>query len=476
MVDAALRECLLQIVGASGLVSDAARLARYNTPPWQGAEGGARLVLRPANSAQVAACVHQCARQRIAMVPFGGGTGFLGGQLAAADGSQVVISLERMTAVRAMDPTSRSIVVEAGMTVARVREQAWRHGLTFPLSFAADGSANVGGALATNAGGMNALRYGVARDLCLGLEVVLPSGQILDQLGTVRKDNTGYDLKQLFIGSEGTLGIITAASLKLYPKATASACALVAVPNAQAAVELLGKLSCRSDQRICLFEFMMADALNLVQELVPGCRCPIAHAPAAVVLVELEGSNGAELDTLLEATLQDGVDCGIVLDVTLAKSQALRDRLLGLREALPEAVGRAGWVASHDICLPISRVHDYLVALTAELAALSSRHRAIVYGHLGDGNLHVNIVRTDPMAPAGAALVAAFSDAILAPALAVGGSVSAEHGIGAENVGLLARTETAPALALMHAIKNLLDPLGIMNPGKVLDARPAPAG
>jgi len=463
-----LLDALRSVVGEQGLVSDAPRLQRYNTPLWGDGHGGAQLVLRPANSTQTAECVRLCSQYRVGIVPFGGGTGFLGGQLAARDGSEIVLSLERMSSVRTVDAASQCIVVDAGMTVAAIRDYAGQHDLTFPLSFGADATAQIGGALATNAGGMNALRYGVARDLCLGLEVVLASGETLSQLGTVRKDNTGYDLKQLFIGSEGTLGVITAASLKLFARPAAVACALVSLPGAAAAVRLLQLLAGRSDQRLCLFELMMQGAVLQAIALVPGCRSPFADIPPAMALVELEGTNEAKLRAVLESVLTDAAASGLVLDAALAMSQAQRASFRRLREALPEANGRAGWVTSHDICVPIGKVPNYLAQLDAALAARSNTHRAMVFGHLGDGNLHVTIVGGSSKGDDPTALVAALSEAVLAPAIALGGSVSAEHGIGSEKVKLLARTEPPVALAMMRGLKNLLDPKGIMNPGKVL--------
>ncbi|MEO6625886.1 MAG: FAD-binding oxidoreductase, partial [Burkholderiaceae bacterium] len=473
--DPALTEALRQIAGEQGLVCDEARLARYNTPSWGAERGGARLVLRPASTAEVSACVRLCAQHRVGIVPYGGGTGFVGGQLAAPDGSEIVMVMERMASVRLMDAASRCVVVDAGMVVADIRSQAQKHGLSFPLTFGADGSAQIGGALATNAGGMNALRYGVARDLCLGLEVVLPSGEILDQLSSVRKDNTGYDLKQLFIGSEGTLGIITGAALKLVPEPAAVACALVGLEDAAAAVTLLGRLSERSDQRLCLFELMLQDAITLATKWVPGCRSPFADTPPAMALVELEGSDGAQLHAVLEAVLAQAMDEGLVVDALVASSEAQRASFRRLREALPVATGRAGWVASHDICLPISRVPDYLARLQQSIEALSGAHRAIIYGHLGDGNLHVNIVHWHPpSAQDDAALRDALSEAVLSHTMTLGGSVSAEHGIGLEKVDLLQRTEPRVALAMMRGIKDMLDPLGIMNPGKVLGSHTMP--
>jgi len=465
---------LRAVVGERGLICDHAQLDRYNTPLWGGIRGGARLVLRPASTAEISGCMRRCAQSRVGIVPYGGGTGFLGGQIAAMDGSEIVLSMERMASTRVLDAASRCIIVDAGMRVAEVRTQAQDHGLTFPLSFGADGSAQIGGALSTNAGGMNAVRYGVARDLCLGLEVVLPSGDILDQLGTVRKDNTGYDLKHLFIGSEGTLGIITAAALQLFPQPRAVACALVGLPDAASAIRLLGRLHDNSDQRLSLFELMMKNAVTLATTLVPGCRSPFAVIPQALALVELEGANGAELRAILETVLSDAANDGLIDDALIASSETQRATFRHLRESLPEANGLAGWLVSHDICLPIGQVPEYLARLQTSLERFSRADQAIVFGHLGDGNLHVTIVRPETTSQDDAALHEALSEAVLIPAIALGGSVSAEHGIGLEKVGLLRRVETSVALAAMHGIKDLLDPFGIMNPGKVLGPRKTP--
>lgn len=467
--DATLIGRLRSAAGDAGFVDDEPSLRRYNISPWSDAPGGARIVLRPRGTGEVSECVRLCAEARVGVVPYGGGTGFLGGQTAAADGSEIVLSLERLTAIRALDAASGAAIVEAGVTVAGLRRAAQVHGLTFPLNFGADDSAQIGGAMSTNAGGMNALRYGSARDLCLGLEIVLASGEVLDLLNILRKDNTGYDLKHLFIGAEGTLGIVTAAALKLAPQPRAVACALIGLSDAAAAVALLTRLRERSDQRLALFELMTREAIELATEWVAGFRSPFREPHAFWTLVELEGSAAAELDAVLETVLAEAMAEGIVADALVSASEGQRMAFRRLREALPEANGRAGWIVSHDICLPIALIPEYLVQLRAALLCVAPGSREIVFGHLGDGNLHVTILAergtprlTDPL------LAARLSGAVLEPVLALGGSVSAEHGVGSGKVALLEKSKPPAALALMRVLKQALDPLSIMNPGKVL--------
>lgn len=471
-LDAGLITQLRAALGDDGLVDDEAALGRYNASPWSGQTGGARIVLRPRSTTEVATCLRHCADARVGVVPHGGGTGFLGGQIAAAEGLQIVLALERMTAIRALDIASGTAIVEAGVSVAGLRRAAEEHGLTFPLTFGADASAQIGGALATNAGGMNALRHGSARDLCLGLEIVLASGEVLDLLKTVRKDNTGYDLKQLFIGAEGTLGIITAAALKLVPLPRAVACALVGLSDAEAAITLLTRLRDRSDQRVALFELITRQAIDLASEHVAGFRSPFPEPHPFWALLELEGFAAAELDAILEEVLGAAATEGLVADALVARSEAQRLGFRRMREALPEANGRAGWIVAHDICVPIAAVPGYLAGLRTALQRVAADCREIVFGHLGDGNLHVTIVpQHGATVRVDSSLVASLDEAILAPALAQGGSVSAEHGIGSDKVALLARSEPPAVLAVMRLLKQALDPLAIMNPGKVLTDR-----
>lgn len=374
-----------------------------------------------------------------------------------------------MTAIRSLDAVSAAAIVGAGVTVAGLRGAVREVGLTFPLAFGADGSAQIGGALATNAGGMNALRYGSARDLCLGLEVVLASGEVLDLLKIVRKDNTGYDLKHLFIGAEGTLGIITAAALKLVPQPKAVACALIGLPDVAAALALLTRLRDRSDQRVALFELMTRAAVDLATEWVAGFCSPFREPHAHWALVELEGSVAAELDAILEEVLSEAAAEGLVADALFATSDAHRIAFRRLREALPEANGRAGWIVAHDICLPFALIPDYLARLRTALQRVAPGCREIVFGHLGDGNLHVTILpERGASGPADLSLATRLSEVVLGQVLALGGSVSAEHGVGSEKIALLERSEPPAALVLMRLIKQALDPLAIMNPGKVL--------
>lgn len=456
-------------MGYEGVVDDAERLQRYNTSPWGGATGQASVVVRPADAAAVAACVRLCAASRIGVVPFGGGTGFLGGQLASSGERQLVISLERLTRIRMLDKANGSVVAEAGVTLDGLDAAVAATDPRLPLAFGASGTAQLGGALSTNAGGMNALRYGTARDLCLGLEVVLPSGEVLDLLRSVRKDNAGYALRHLFIGAEGTLGLVTAAALRLVPRPAAVATAVAACPGVAEAVAVMQLLRARSDQRLSVCELMTQGVVALAAALVPSCPVLFGTPHPVLLLLELEGADQTDLATQLESALGEALAGGLLNDALLAASEAQRRTFWRLRDALPDANGRAGWVASYDVCVPISAIATYLEQLQAGPAGA---YGLSVFGHLGDGNLHITLTRRPLGGPANDG-VGIVDDAVLGPVTALGGSVSAEHGIGQDKVSLLERTAAPGALALMRAVKSALDPDGIMNPGKVLAAGPA---
>lgn len=466
----ALIETLRAIVGDSHcLVADADK-ATYLTD-WRGRyTGTASAVVLPADTAEVSAVVRACADAGCAIVPQGGNTGLCGGATPLAGSTAVVINLSRLRRVRRVDPANNAIVVEAGVTLAAVQAAAEDADRLFPLSLASEGSCEVGGFISTNAGGVQVLRYGNARELVLGLEVVLPDGQIWDGLRALRKDNTGYDLKQLFIGAEGTLGIVTAASLKLFPRLRASATAWLAIADPAAAVDLLGHLRAVAGDRVTAFELVSRQSLGLVLQHIPGARDPLAGAHPWYVLVELSDTRtDAGLEALLEGEVGQGVDAGLILDGTIAASATQAAALWALRENISEAQKREGVSIKHDISVPVSEIPRFIALAGERLEAAYPGLRIVCFGHLGDGNLHYNQSR--PVKGENSAFIertAEVNRIVHDLAAELGGSISAEHGIGQLKRDILPRYKSAVELALMARIKQAFDPCGLMNPSKVL--------
>lgn len=435
---------------------------------WHGAHRMAPLaVLRPGGTAELSACVAACAAQGLPMVPAGGRTGLCGGAVPAVPA--VVIALDRMDRVRGVDARDGSIVVEAGCTVVRVQQAAAEAGRMFPLSFGAEGSAQIGGALSTNAGGVRALRYGSARDLVLGLEVVLPDGTVLDELRSVRKNNTGYDLRHLFLGAEGTLGILAAAALRLVPPLRAVETAFVAVPSPEAALALYDRAQ---DQGAALvaFELIGRTPLELVARHGIGVRMPYALEAPWHVMVELGGAEpGRDLRTPLESLLAAALEACEAADAVIAESGAQRAAFWKIREVLPDCVRQDGIQVSTDTAVPVSRVPEFLAGCLAMFAARWPEGRAIPVGHLGDGNIHVGLLGPKEVGrEAWKARTAGLEEAVNRLAASLGGSFSAEHGIGVTKLPAMAALKPSASLGAMRAIKAALDPRGLMNPGKVL--------
>ncbi len=474
-----LIEQLKTIVGKAAVITDPQEVTPYATD-WRKRYFSMPLaVVKPASTAEIAAVVKLCAATRTAIVPQGGNTGLCGGAtpLAAEDagrfvssGAQIVLKLSRLNRVRAVDPVNNTITVEAGCVLANVQQAAAAAGRLFPLSLAAEGSCEIGGNLSTNAGGTAVLRYGNARDLVLGLEVVLPDGQIWDGLRALRKDNTGYDLKQLFVGAEGTLGIITAAVLKLFPRPRARATALVALASPARALELLSHLQGACGDRLTGFELMSAFCLSLVARHFPATRLPFTHVHPQYVLLELSDTASAEnLDATLQEALAKAAERSLVLDAAVAANEAQAAALWALRENIPEAQVHEGQQIKHDISVPISRIAEYIAVTDAELERAFPGVRMVTFGHLGDGNLHYNIAP-----PAGAdegafmARASEVSRVVHDSVARFSGSISAEHGLGQYKRDEILRYKSPLEMELMRRIKAALDPRGIMNPGKVL--------
>jgi FAD/FMN-containing dehydrogenase len=461
---------LKAVVGPKGWLAAEAETTPYLVDARELFRGRSPLVLRPASTAEVAEIVRVCAQAGVGIVPQGGNTGYVGGSIPREDGGELLVSLGRMNRVREVDPLDYTITVEAGCILAEVQQAAAAADRLFPLSLAAEGSCQIGGNLSTNAGGTAVLRYGNARDLVLGLEVVLPDGRVWDGLRRLRKDNRGYDLKQLFLGAEGTLGIITAAVLKLFPQPGESCTALVAVADQASATGLLARFRDRTGDAVTSFEYLSRISLDLVLEHLPDTTDPFDRPYAHYVLVELASGRGdGELRDLAETVLAEAFEAGAALDAVIAASAAQGERLWALREGIPEAQKRAGACIKHDVSVPVSRVPEFLARATALAEQSIPGVRVAPFGHLGDGNVHFNL--TQPRQTEPAAFLARsdrITDAIHALAAELDGSFSAEHGIGRLKKGDLRRYKTPVELSLMEALKQTLDPKGIMNPGKVL--------
>jgi len=460
------------------LLTDPTDMAAHLTD-WRGKwTGRAIAVAQPDSTEGVAAVLKWCHVHGVPVVPQGGNTGLSGGSTPDDSGRALVLSLARLNKLRAVDPVNNTIVVEAGVTLQQVQDAAREAGRLFPLSLAAQGSCTIGGNLATNAGGTQVLRYGNARELCLGLEVVTADGEVWNGLRGLRKDNTGYDLRDLFIGSEGTLGVITAAVLKLFPQPAAQVVAFVAVPSPAAAVQLLQLAQARLAAALTAFELMSDTCIGLVEKHVDAARLPLAGRSPWYVLLEVsvfgegqhdEGHAAAAIEGLLEAALEQDLATDAALSTSLAQFRSL----WALREDISESQGAEGKTIKHDIALPISRIAEFIASTDAAIARAFPGQRMVVFGHLGDGNLHYNVSpaigKIGPEHHAAfVALEGPMNRLVHDAVVAQGGSISAEHGLGVLRRDESARYKSAVELRLMAAVKSALDPHGLMNPGKVL--------
>ncbi len=468
-----LVERFARVLGARGIVGDPADMAPY-LRDWRGLRDGASpFVLRPATVEEAAEVVKIAATEGLAIVPQGGNTSLVAGAVPDSGGRQIVVSLTRMNRIRQIDPIDRTMIAEAGVTLKAAQDAALEKACLFPLSLAAEGSATIGGVLATNAGGNTTIRYGNARDLMLGIEAILPDGRIWNGLRRLRKDNTGYALRHLFAGSEGTLGLITAASLRLFPAPVDRAVAFCALRDEDAALALYRRFDAR-DARLRAFEYMSGAAVDLVRELIPGVSLPIASA-GHYALVDLSSSDpSAGLRDIAESVLAEALETGEVIDATIAESQAQAEALWRIREEHSEAQRKAGLSIKNDVSVPVSAVPDFLRAATAACIAILPGIRVAPFGHLGDGNIHFNLVQPE----GGAAAFAAKNDALIAAVTSIvrrlDGSFSAEHGIGALKLDQLRDWRGGAEYEMFRAIKTALDPHGRFNPGKMLAEADAP--
>ena len=465
----------LLIAGLTAIVGDKCVLHHADDKApfeaeWRGLyKGTALLVVKPGSVQEVADVLKFAQEHRLKIIPQGGNTGLVGGNTPDETGTEIVLSLARLNRIREVDALSDTMTVEAGVTLLRAQEAATEADRLFPLSLASEGTCTIGGNLGTNAGGTAVLAYGNARDLVLGLEVVLADGRILNGLGKLRKDNTGYDLKHLFIGSEGTLGIITAAVLKLFPKPNSLVTVFCGLVSPKHALDLLELAKRSAGQAVTTFELLPRLAIDMVVDHMAGCRDPLATRFDWYVLMELSSAADPYREDRAQSLLEEALDKQIILDATMANSLDQRNDFWRLRETLPEAQAFKGGSIKHDVSVPVSCVPELIALVDAEVIAAMPGIRPMPFGHLGDGNLHYNL--TQPVGMDKQAYMdqrEVMHAIVYKHVLAMGGSVSAEHGIGRLKKHLLQQVKDPVALELMHSLKQMLDPHNILNPGRVL--------
>lgn len=458
---------LKSAAGPNGFTEDPREIAPH-LEEWRSKYAGkSALMLQPSTTAEVAAIVAVCNETKTPIVPQGGNTGLVGGQIPF--NGEILLCLARMNKIRRVDAQANTLTAEAGVILASIQQAADQAGRLFPLSLAAEGSCTIGGNLSTNAGGVNVLRYGNARDLVLGLEVVLADGRLLDLTKGLRKDNTAYDLKQLFIGAEGTLGVITAAVLKLFPKPAQRATAFASVPNPGVALFLLSRLQHDTGGLISAFELISRSGLDLVLSHIPGARDPLAAPAIWYVLVEATGPGTFNLEETLRTSLSEAIEAGEISDAALAGSEAQAQALWRLRESMSEAQKREGASVKHDISLPLARIPEFLDVATAAVVRAVPGVRPVPFGHLGDGNIHFNF--SAPKGVGESAFLARWNEInriVHDIVNSFGGSISAEHGIGVMKRDDLLRYKSPAEMDTIRALKRTLDPNNILNPGKVV--------
>ena len=468
-------EKLSDMLGPRGFTSDATDMEPWLTD-WRGrVRGATAALLSPATTAEVVAIVRLCAQAGIALVPQGGNTSMVAGATPSPADNALLLSLRRMNRMRSIDPLEATATVEAGVVLTDLHEAAAGHDLRFPLSLGAKGSATVGGLVSTNAGGVQVLRFGTMRALVLGIEAVLPDGGLLNGLTRLHKDNRGYDLRQLLIGAEGTLGVVTAATLRLVPAIGTRAVAWVGVATPADALRLLRRLTAAMADTIESFELVPADGVAMVLRHVAGTRAPLAHPAPWNVLIEATAPvGGTEPAAALGEAIMAAIEDGSAIDAALSGNEAQADALWRLREALPEAERLDGMAAKHDIAVPVAAMPGFIVDASAIIEARYPGTRVHAFGHLGDGNVHFNVrppVGSDArswLESVGHAVTRDVNDLVVA----AGGSISAEHGIGQMKLAEFARLEDPVRMAALRAIKSALDPQGIMNPGKLVPLAP----
>ncbi|HWI15233.1 MAG TPA: FAD-binding oxidoreductase [Burkholderiales bacterium] len=465
-----LLQRLEKIVGPQGLLTDAQDVEPHVVDWRKIYRGTTPAVVRPASTEEVAAVIRLCAETRTPVIPQGGNTGMCGASTPHMDAGEVIVTLSRMNRVIDVDPLNNTVTAQAGCILASLQQAAADVDRLFPLSLGAEGSCQIGGNLSTNAGGVNVLRYGNTRDLVLGIEVVLPDGRVWNGLRTLRKDNTGYDLKHLFIGAEGTLGIITTVALKIFSRPHAAATAWAAARDPEAALEFLAVLRAHCGDRITAYELISRRCLDFVLKHIPGSRDPLSSPHGWYMLTELSDTNAAtQLRPELERALEDGIERGLLHDAVIAESAAQSQALWRIRESVPDAINsEPGMLYRHDVAVAVSQVPAFIRDAERALLAKFPGANVVCFGHLGDGNLHYNTyIEGRLRADAAARAAHDVTDLVYDIVRQYGGSFSAEHGIGLAKVAELRRYKSPVELELMQTLKRSLDPLGIMNPGKV---------
>jgi len=464
----ALKARIHAVIGDAGIVEDDDAIAPLLVEPRGLYQGVAALVVKPASTEEVAEVVRLAVAAGVPLTPQGGNTGLCGG--ATSSEGAILLNLSRMNRIREIDPLDYTITLEAGCVLQTVQEAAAEADRLFPLSLGAEGSCQIGGNLSTNAGGINTLRFGNARDLVLGLEVVLPDGRIWNNLKRLRKDNTGYDLKHLFIGGEGTLGIITAATCKLFPRPREEVSAFAAVKDVAGAIELLSRLRAATGDQVSAFEYIERFGVHLAIKHVHGCRDPFAEVYEHYALFRASaGRADSGLRDIVEETLGEAYEDGLVLDATLAESEAQAKAFWRIREGVVEGQIPEGASIKHDIAVPVSRIPEFMERAAPAVQATIPGARTCAFGHAGDGNLHYNVTQPEGMDRASyLAMWEKLNHVIHEIVVEMGGSISAEHGIGKLKVEELKYFKPALDLELMARVKQALDPKGLMNPGKVL--------
>ena len=464
-----LLDALREAVGAAYVLTEG-DLSKYELDWRKRYRGKALAVVRPGNAAEVSTVVKLCFERSVGVVVQGGNTGLVGASVPDASGTQLLLSLTRLNHIRELDAANLTITVEAGCILQTVQEAAAAKGLLFPLSLAAEGSCTVGGNLATNAGGTQVLRFGNARELCLGLEVVTSNGELWQGLSGLRKDNTGYALRDLYVGSEGTLGVITAATLKLFPQPAASMTALAAVPTLEAAVTLLQLAQTRLGAGLTGFEVMSEVAVNLVRAEFPQLKQPLPPSPWLVLLEQSDTESELHARSLFEGLLEQALKVELISDAAVAESMEQSNAMWHLRESIPLAQAQHGINIKHDVSVPVSLIPAFVASTDSALVQAFPGIAIVNFGHLGDGNLHYNV--QPPEGGDTAAFLSSHEAAVNAMVYdavsAHGGSISAEHGIGTLKRDALVQHKSPVAIALMRSIKAALDPAGIMNPGRLL--------
>ncbi len=457
-----------KLLGPSGWIDEPHRMQPYLTSWRNGSVGNSPLIALPSTTQEVASLVKICYQKQIPMTPQGGNTGLVGGSIPSQRGNELIVSLSRMNKICSFDAVGSSITVEAGVILESLQDVANDRGFLFPLSIASEGSAQIGGIISTNAGGTGVLRYGNMRELVLGLEVVLPDGGIIANLKGLRKDNTGYNLSQYFIGAEGTLGIVTTATLKLFPKPNQTLTAILAIPNAQCALDLLQVFRKECAEYLSAFEIMSAAALKLVIKNIPGARYPGKAETPYYLLVELAASSiSAPLRAVFENMAAQALDNGKILDAVLAESFEHAKQFWALRESTSEALRKEGTGIHFDISLPLTQLADFLEDTGRKISAVAPEMTLMPFGHIGDGNIHYNMYMP---APPTAIFRKQIKEIVFTEVVRRHGSISAEHGIGIERKDELKKYKAPAEINLMHKIKRAIDPDNLMNPGKIFDA------